>query len=262
MNFIGVIADETKAKVKTFKENIISKYNNLVDLNILPEQIKNVDIIVVLGGDGFFLHTIHKFLNHNKPFYGINYGTVGFLLNDIPKIEDFQNNILQAKTTKLNLLKAKIQTPYSTYTSFAMNEVTLFRSSGQIAKIKIYIDGKLRLQEIASDGIVLSTAAGSTAYNFSLHGPIFSPDSKVLSLCPISPFRPRHFRGAMLLDKSKITFEVMESEKRPVLATTDFTHFENVQSLSVSLSKTHFVTLLFNENKSLNEKILEEQFLI
>jgi NAD+ kinase len=258
---IGIVSDIVKSKVREFKEAVISKYN-LLNLDDFSCEAKNVDVILVLGGDGFFLHTIHKFLNYKKPFYGINYGTVGFLLNEIPKIENLIENVKNANPIKLNLLEAEIQTKNNVYKSLAMNEVTLFRSSGQIAKLKIYIDGKLRIKELASDGIVLSTAAGSTAYNFSLHGPIFSPDSKVLSLCPISPFRPRHFRGAMLLETSKVKFEVMESQKRPVLATTDFTHFQDVESLSVSLSKKHFVTLLFNKDKSLNEKILEEQFLI
>ena len=258
---VGVVADFSKAKVISFAELIFAKYN-FINLNDFPQKVKDVDIILVLGGDGFFLHSIHKFLTFDKPFFGINYGTVGFLLNNLIDVNELQEKLQNAQETKLNLLKAEIETKNKIYKSLAMNEVTLFRSSGQIAKIKVFVDEQLRINELASDGAVLSTAAGSTAYNFSLHGPIFSPDARVLSLCPISPFRPRHFRGAMLLDTSKVRFEVMEVEKRPVLATSDFNHFENVKSLSVHLSNKHFVRLLFDKNKPLNEKILEEQFLM
>ena len=258
---VGIVSDVSKKNVVSFFELILVKYN-FIDLNASPQRVKDVDVILVLGGDGFFLHSVHKFLMYNKPYFGINYGTVGFLLNDVMDANDVLHKIQNAKETRLNLLKAEIETKTKTFKSLSMNEVTLFRASGQIAKIKVFVDEVLRIKELASDGVVLSTAAGSTAYNFSLHGPIFSPDSKVLSLCPISPFRPRHFRGAMLLDSAKVRFEVMEAEKRPVLATSDFNHFEDVKSLSVHLSKNHFVRLLFDENKSFNEKILEEQFLM
>ena len=218
MNLIGIISDLSKQEACKFQSIAIDKYGFL-NLNNNPKDIAKVSKIIVLGGDGFFLHTIHKFLIYNKPFYGINYGTVGFLLNSKITIDQLDEKLNTATETKLNLLKTTIETKTKTFKSLAMNEVTLFRNSGQIAKIKVFVDNVLRIKELASDGIVLSTAAGSTAYNFSLHGPIFSPDAKVLSLSPISPFRPRHFRGALLIDKSEIRFEVKEPEKGPVLAT-------------------------------------------
>jgi NAD+ kinase len=261
MNLIGIVADLTKLETIAFKDNVIKAYN-CVDLNKNPELAQNVSKILVLGGDGFLLHVVHKFYHYRKPFFGINYGTVGFLLNNKIAVKNLPNALNQAVSTKLKFLNAVIETETEVIESFAMNEVTLFRASGQVAKIRVFVDEKLRLEELVSDGIILSTAAGSTAYNFSLHGPIFSPQANVLSLCPISPFRPRHFRGALLLENAKVKFEVLESTKRPVLASTDFNHFEGVKSVSVSVSKTNFVEILFTEDTSLNEKILAEQFLI
>jgi NAD+ kinase len=261
MNLIGIISDGGKQDVKAFKNHLLSM-KHFLDLDKSPESASGVDAIVVIGGDGFFLHSIHRFLCYKKPFYGINFGTVGFLLNEKTNAENLFSKIKSSHEIKLKMLKAKIETKDGTFESLAMNEVTLFRTSGQVAKIKVFVDEKLRLPELASDGIILSTAAGSTAYNFSLHGPIFSPDAKVLSLCPISPFRPRHFRGVLLLENSKVRFEVMDSKKRPVLATTDFNHFDDVKSLEVHLSSKHFVSILFDEGVDFNEKILQEQFAI
>ena len=261
MNFvIGVTADVLKQEVEVFKACLLGM--GFIDLDKNPNLAKNVDVVCVLGGDGFFLHAIHKFLSYNKPFYGINYGTVGFLLNGRLAPHEVKAKIETATEMKLKLLKAEIETKNGIFKSLAMNEVTLFRTSGQVAKIKIFVNGKLRLPELASDGVVLSTASGSTAYNFSLHGPIFSPDAKVLSLCPISPFRPRHFRGVLLLENSHVRFEVLEADKRPVLATTDFNHFDDVKNMSVYLSNNHFVHILFDKDVDLNEKIIAEQFIL
>jgi NAD+ kinase len=261
MTLIGVLADASRKDVIDFKNCVIVDYGAL-DLSTNPDDASLVDVILVLGGDGFFLHSVHAFLHLCKPFYGINYGTVGFLLNAKIGAQNLLTKIQNANETKLYLLKAEIETSKGTFIELAMNEVTLFRSSGQVAKIRVFVDDVLRIQELMSDGILLSTASGSTAYNFSLHGSIFSPDAKVLSLCPISPFRPRHFRSALLLDTAKVRFEVMERAKRPVLATADFKHFEDVISLSAYLSQTDFVRVLFNKEKPFNEKIISEQFLI
>jgi NAD+ kinase len=255
---IGVTGDTLKHKVNLLKEELVNM--NFIDLDKNPQEASKVFAICVLGGDGFFLHAVHKFLVYNKPFYGVNYGTVGFLLNEKTSPQEILAKIQTATEIKLKLLKAEIETKSGSFKSLAMNEVTLFRTSGQVAKIKIFVNGKLRLPELASDGVVLSTASGSTAYNFSLHGPIFSPEAKVLSLCPISPFRPRHFRGVLLPENSSIRFEVMSVDKRPVLATTDFNHFDDVKSMDVNLSNKHFVTILFDKETDLNEKIIAEQF--
>lgn len=258
---IGIIADLLNPEAMLFKEESLKKLN-FVDLNLNPSLANSVEILLVLGGDGFLLHVVHQFLSFDLKIYGINYGNLGFLLNSQCSVEKIMENISQAKEEKLKLLKAKITTEEKVFYSYAMNEVSLFRESGQVAKIKIYVDGILRMEELASDGVVLSTAAGSTAYNFSLHGPIFSPEANVLSLCPVSPFRPRHWRGALILDNSKVLFEALDVKKRPVLATADFHNFPGVKSLEVSVCNKKSVTLLFDKNTSLKEKILAEQFLI
>lgn len=258
---VGVIADVLNGEAVIFKQEIIKKFN-LPDLNKSPNLANEIDVVLVIGGDGFLLHTVHQFLSFDLQFYGINYGNLGFLLNEKCPVESVVPAISNATEIRLKLLKAVIETEDKTHTSYAMNEVSLFRESGQVAKIKIYIDGVMRMEELVSDGVVLSTAAGSTAYNFSLHGPIFSPDANVLSLCPVSPFRPRHWRGALLLENSEIKFEIMENKKRPVLATADFHHFKGIKSLTTFLCKKKCVRILFNQNKPLKEKILIEQFLI
>lgn len=260
-NEIGIVCDIAKPDAVTFKKQAIKEYN-FIDLNANPSDAKNLKLIIVVGGDGFLLHTVHQFLIFDIPFYGVNYGAVGFLLNDKCNLKELKTKIQNSNITKLKLLKANVETKEGASTAIAMNEVSLFRASGQIIKIKVYIDGVLRLKELAADGIVLSTSAGSTAYNFSLHGPIFVPEANVLSLCPISPFRPRHFRGALLSETSNITFEVEECTKRPAIMTADFHQFANVKKVSIALCKNKFVKMLFNEDMPLTEKILTEQFLI
>ena len=258
---IAIIADTSKKSALLFKEKAMLEFD-FFDLNQSPELAKQASVVLVIGGDGFLLHTVHQFLGLNLQFYGINYGSVGFLLNEKPEISNILREIENSSEVKLRLLKTEIETTNGIKTSYAMNEISLFRAGGQVAKIKIYVDGVLRIKELVADGVILSTAAGSTAYNFSLHGPIFSPEANVLSLCPISPFRPRHWRGALLLENSEVRFEVLEEEKRPVLATTDFHHFDGVISVSTRLSKTRFIRLLLNNKMPLSEKILAEQFLI
>lgn len=259
---IGVISDFSKKQARDFKQLLLED-KNIIDLNTTPEKINEVKTIVVAGGDGFFLHTIHQFLRFDVNFYGINFGSVGFLLNNQPQdVTKLLHDISTSTETKLRLLKCEVETETETKIVYAMNEATLFRETGQLAKIKIYIDDVLRLNELSADGVILSTAAGSTAYNFSLHGPIFPPEANILSLCPISPFRPRHFRGAILLNNVKVRFEVLERDKRSVLATADFHHFNKVKSLTVSLSKKRCVNILFNHERQMKEKILDEQFLI
>lgn len=259
---IGIIADFSKKKAYDFKLALFERYK-IIDLNHNPEKAKDVKTIIVVGGDGFFLHTIHQFLSFDVNFYGVNFGSVGFLLNN--NFSDFDllfEDISTSVETKLRLLKCEVETETETRLVYAMNEASLFRETGQLAKIRIYIDDVLRVSELSADGVILSTAAGSTAYNFSLHGPIFPPEANILSLCPISPFRPRHFRGALLLNNVTIRFEVLEREKRSVLATADFHHFNKVKSLTISLSKKKCVNILFSKERQMKEKILQEQFLI
>jgi NAD+ kinase len=206
------------------------------------------------------LRAIHKFAHLNAAFYGINYGSLGFLLNPKISVNELPLKIKNAAEVKINMLKIQIETDAGTMQSFAVNEATLFRAGGQVAKIRIFIDGKMRIEELAADGVCLSTPAGSTAYNFSLHGPILPREANLISLCPISPFRPRHFRGALLSFKSEVKFEALSHKSRPVIATADFKHFENVKTLTAGISDKDYIRILFENEDSLKEKILTEQF--
>lgn len=258
---VGVIADVLNKEATKCKNSLCKKLG-FVDLNANINNIRDIKLIIIIGGDGFFLHATHRFLSFDVVFYGINYGTLGFLLNSKCSLENLLNNIEMAEEVQLPLLKAEIVQENKIIKCYAINEISLFRATGQVIKIKIFIDGKLRMEELVADGIVLSTPAGSTAYNFSLHGPILPPDSNLLSLCPVSPFRPRHWRGSLISESSKVTFEVLESSKRPVVATADFHHFDKTIKLDVALSKKKAIRVLFNKSMPLKEKIIVEQFLI
>lgn len=258
----GVISDLTRKDAILLKEIFCQKFA-LYDLNSTPQGIESLKQVVVIGGDGFLLDVMHQFLSSNIAFYGINYGTIGFLLNEKFEPSDLPEKLLNVEETKLPVIISKMeQADGKVLTAYAINEISLFRESGQVIKVRIYIDGKKRMEELVGDGIVLSTFAGSTAYNFSLHGPVLPPSCNMLSLCPISPFRPRHWRGALIEASSTFEFEVIESQKRPVLATADFHHYSNIIKVHASLSEEKYLRVLFDKNKPLKEKIRDEQFFI
>lgn len=219
------------------------------------------DILVALGGDGFMLETIHHHLNSQVPIYGIHCGTVGFLMNEFSS-NDLLNRIEKAKKSLLYPLEMTAhQKGGKVIQALAFNEVSLLRETRQASKIQISIDNVIRLQELVCDGILVSTPAGSTAYNLSAHGPIIPLNAPLLALTPISAFRPRRWKGALLPNTAHITFTILEPEKRPVSAVADFTEVREVTSVSISQSKKHFVTLLFDQEHNLDERILREQFL-
>ncbi len=223
-------------------------------------SLDQADIIVVLGGDGFMLHFIHKILEMNKPIFGMNLGTVGFLLNQFEPdglLERIKNAIpFHMYPLKMNAITMDGKTTEA----LAFNEVSLLRETRQTAKIKIYIDGKLRLEELACDGILLSTPAGSTAYNLSAHGPILPMHSNILALTPISAFRPRRWRGALIPQNSVVRFEINEPQKRPVSAVADIMEVRNVKSVTVRQDHDNAKILLFDREHTLEERILNEQF--
>lgn len=219
------------------------------------------DFFVVLGGDGFMLRTLHQFLSYQKPFYGLNYGSVGFLLNTPGAAEDLGDRLEKAQATRLSLLHMKaITTTSEEVEAYAFNDVSLLRQTHQTAKIAILIDGKKRLDELICDGILVSTPAGSTAYNFSAHGPILPLDAKLLALTPISAFRPRRWRGALLPHNVVVTLRVLEAERRPVSAVADGQEVRNVAEVHIKEDPTTTVTLLFDGQHNLEERILNEQF--
>src|SRR5690606_10728919 len=218
------------------------------------------EIVVALGGDGLMLQTLHQVMDRGIPTYGMNFGSVGFMMNDFNE-NDLIERLAAAQRTRIYPLSMQVLDAEGiTRSALAINEVSLFRSSYQAAKLQILVDGQVRLDELICDGAILSTPAGSTAYNLSAHGPILPIEAPLLALTPISPFRPRRWRGAILSNRAVVKFITREAEKRPVSAVADNVEFKNVREVTVREDRTHAVTLLFDPGTSLEERVLVEQF--
>jgi len=218
------------------------------------------DVIVALGGDGQMLQTMHRYLNSKIPIYGMNRGSVGFLLNDyredhlIERLDHAEVNVIHPlRMTAFDDHKAE-------HKALAINEVSLFRQIYQAAKLRISVDGRVRLEGLICDGVLVSTPAGSTAYNLSAHGPILPIDAPLMVLTPISPFRPRRWRGAILPNEAVVLIEVLEPEKRPVSAVADNTEFRDVIAVEVKEASDVDIVMMFDPGHSLAERILREQF--
>lgn len=231
-----------------------------------PQDIKKhkIGTLIVLGGDGAMLRFLHKFLNCSLDFYGVNLGTNGFLMNSLKYFHetDIVELIKKAKKYTINPLKAKITSGCVKKTTYAINEVSMLRATHGTAHLKIFINGEERLSKLVGDGMLVSAPAGSTAYNISLNGPILPLDSNLVSMMPISPFFPRLWRGGLVKDDKIIKIEVLDYEVRKVNATADFHEFENVQMVEVSVDKTKKINLLFNAFENIEEKIINQQFVI
>ena len=252
---IACLADDSgKARLAY---NALKKDYDFVDIN----KRTRPDVIIVLGGDGFMLEAMHKYHARNVPFYGMNCGTVGFLLNQF-RPDRLIERINYARESVLSPLRmfarCRDGIPHEL---LAMNEVSLFRQTRQAAKIRVTVDHVVRIDEMVSDGILVSTPAGSTAYNFSAGGPIIPLDSNVMALTPLNPFRPRRWKGALLPHDSSIYFEVMESEKRPVSAVADFTEIRDIISVAITQHQNANITLLFDPEHHLEERLIHEQFM-
>ena len=218
------------------------------------------DVVVALGGDGFMLETLHHVLGREVPVYGMNCGSVGFLMNPYGE-EDLPLRLARAQPVGLFPLRMHAVTATGRVEeAVALNEVSLLRQLRQTAKIRITVDGRVRLAELSCDGVLLSTPAGSTAYNLSAHGPIVPLSANLLPLTPISAFRPRRWRGALLPSGSDVLFEVLEPEKRPVAAVADFTEVRDVISVAVTEDRTLQAGMLFDPDQGLSERIITEQF--
>lgn len=220
----------------------------------------SADAVVALGGDGFMLQTLHRFMNDHIPIYGMNRGSVGFLMNEYSET-DLLQRLAKAEINRIHPLSmVAYDAAGKAAKALAINEVSLFRERHQAAKIKITIDGKVRLPELICDGVLVATPAGSTAYNLSAYGPILPINAPLLALTPISPFRPRRWRGALLPNKARITLTVDERDKRPVSAVAD--HFEkrDVVRVEIELAKHVDLFLMFDPGHSLDERVLAEQF--
>lgn len=235
---------------------IVDKLNSLYSF-VPPEE---ADAIMVVGGDGELLHAIHKYMDLDKFFYGINSGSIGFLMNvpNVIKLDVYLNNSIEAH---LHPLEMKVEDKNgSIHTALAINEVSIFRSSNQAAKFRIEIDNIERMPELIADGALISTPAGSSAYNLSAGGPIVPLGSNILCLTPICPFRPRRWRGALVPSSVEIRFDMLEVDKRPVNSVADFHEFKNITSAVVKSKQDKFIKLLFDKNHSLKDRVIKEQF--
>ena len=224
--------------------------------------VDEAEVMVCLGGDGFMLETLHTVLHTGTPVYGINCGSVGFLMN--PMIEEgLPERLVRSQGAVLHPLRMHAVTQSGLVEeALALNDVFLFRQTRQAAKVRIMVDDRVRLPELVCDGILVSTPAGSTAYNLSAHGPIVPLSANLLPLTPISAFRPRRWRGALLPSSADVEFHILEGDKRPVAAVADFTEVRDVVSVAVSEDRSLGITVLFDPDQSLSERIIVEQFTV
>jgi NAD+ kinase len=248
---IAFVASDTEEALAS-QVKLAERYGNA--------PLDQADVIVALGGDGLMLQTMHRHLTSRIPIYGMNRGSVGFLLNDyrenglLERLENAETTVIHPlRMTAHNMKGAK-------HEALAINEVSLFRQVYQAAKLRITVDGKVRLGELICDGLLVSTPAGSTAYNLSAHGPILPINAPLLVLTSISPFRPRRWRGALLPNEAKVVIEVLEAEKRPVSAVADNMEFRDVLTVEVKEESGVDIFMMFDPGHTLAERILSEQF--
>lgn len=225
--------------------------------NVVP---KSADAIVALGGDGFMLETMHRHMHDRIPIYGMNRGSVGFLMNEFRE-DDLIDRLTRAEITRVHPLRMVATDDRGTTSeALAINEVSLFRERHQAAKLRIAIDGKERMPELVCDGVLIATPAGSTAYNLSAHGPILPINSTLLALTAISPFRPRRWRGALLPSSATIQINVLEHDKRPVSAVADNKETRGVVRVEIAEAGKVDLFMMFDPGHNLDERILSEQF--
>ncbi|RFF28339.1 NAD kinase [Wenzhouxiangella sp. 15181] len=223
-------------------------------------DLDDAEVLVVLGGDGFMLHTLHEHVDRNLPVFGMRLGEVGFLMNRFAD-DDLPERIAAAREVVLNPLEMlATNVDGGKHRAVAINEVALLRQINQAAHIRILVNGRERVAQLVADGVLLATAAGSTAYNLSAHGPILPLGTEAVVLTPISPFRPRRWQGAILPASAEVRFEIVHPERRPVSATADYDEFRNVVSVDVKQQRNVTHRLLFDPEHSLEERILSEQF--
>ena len=249
----------TKFQIISDKNKKSLKIKNLLVKKINQNQFKKENLIIVIGGDGFMLQTLKRNKNSKKKFYGINSGNYGFLMNKFSQ-KKILNNLLKANMITISPLEMHVKNNNNQIRKhIAINEVSILRQSRQAASISISQGGKTIIKKLISDGALVSTPAGSTAYNLSVHGPILSLDSKKLSIVPISPFRPRRWKGKVVNDKSKIILKNLNPKKRPISAVADNIEVRNAKSIEVKINKNIKFNLLYDRNKGLQKKIKLEQ---
>lgn len=223
-------------------------------------DLKTADCVVALGGDGLMLQTLHRFMNSGKPIYGMNRGSVGFLMNDYDE-SGLMERIRKAVTTELHpLVMEATDMSGHEHAALAINEVSLLRQTYQAAKLKISVDDRVRMEELVCDGVLVATPAGSTAYNLSAHGPILPIEAQLLALTPISAFRPRRWRGALLPNRARVQIDVLEADKRPVSAAADHTEIRHVTRVKVHEDPKNSSLIAFDDGHGWDERILSEMF--
>jgi NAD+ kinase len=248
---IAVVAAETDTAQQALEE-LCEQYPC-----VPPER---AEIIIPLGGDGFMLETLHRFLSQGVPIFGMHRGSVGFLMNPY-RPDGLVERLAAAQPVVLHPLEmTAVDEHGATSGALAFNEVSLLRESRQAAKLQISVDGVVRIDELMADGILVATPVGSTAYNLSAHGPIIPLGAGVLAMTPISAFRPRRWRGALLPHQAKVRIEALESDKRPVSAVADFTEARDVVIVEIRENRDIAMTLLFDREFNLEERVLKEQF--
>ncbi len=241
-----------RAEAQTALTSLVAQYGQ--------SALEDAEVIVALGGDGFMLETLHNNIDRQIPVFGMNCGSVGFLMNDFNE-KNLITRLENSEQTQIRPLRMTGKTvDGNAFDALAINEVSLLRQTHQSAKIRVFIDNKERLKELIADGILVSTPAGSTAYNLSAHGPVIPLNAAVLALTPISAFRPRRWRGALLPRSAQVRFEICEASKRPVSAVADNREVRNATLVNVRESRSIALTMLFDEGKALEERILIEQF--
>jgi len=245
-------AASDRPEAQDAKDRLVGRYGEVSE--------DTADVVVVLGGDGFMLETLHRNLAARRPIYGMNRGSVGFLMNDYVE-DDLIERIAAAEEAIIHPLSmTAIDVRGVEHRGLAINDVSLLRETRQAAKLRISIDSRVRLHELICDGALVSTPAGSTAYNLSAHGPIIPIDGQVMALTPISAFRPRRWRGALLSHRARVTFEVLEADKRPVSAVADNVEVRGVLRVDVVEDRSIALSVLFDAGRSLDERMLAEQF--
>ncbi len=250
-NKIHIIAD-ANSTAQSAKRLIAKKYKNF--------PINDSDVLLVLGGDGFMLASLKKYQKYQLPFYGMNKGNRGFLLNKFDG-KDLINKINKSKIAELHPLEMYARNKNGKVkTAIAVNEVSVFRETRQAAKLEIKIDNKIRMKEVTCDGVLVATPAGSTAYNLSARGPVLDLESNLLAVTPISPFKPRGWRGATINNRSKVSIKNLDFKKRPVSVVADNIEFRDVSNVSIYLNKNKTFKLLYDKKYGLKERNLAEQF--
>ncbi|WP_298261028.1 NAD kinase [uncultured Litoreibacter sp.] len=251
VNKISFLASETDVACEA-RAALIERYGDT--------PLEDAEVIVALGGDGFMLQTLHSTQHLDTPVYGMNCGTVGFMMNEYQE-PNLRARLSEAVEEDVNPLRMKaIREDGTVHEALAINEVSLLRAGSQAAKLRIFVDGRERLEELVCDGALVSTPAGSTAYNYSAHGPILPIGSEVLALTAMSAFRPRRWRGALLPTAAKVRFDVLQPKKRPVMADADGRSAGNVVSVEITSEPNVIHRILFDPGHGLEERLIREQF--